>query len=55
MSKINAYKIEEKSVNIFRSIISDYESDGGKSATFRELTGRDYGIDGIVEIFEKIA
>ena len=48
MSVIKSTKIiEEKGTNYFRTQITNSER-----ATFRQLTGNDYGIDGIVETFE---
>ncbi|MCH7330635.1 DUF4365 domain-containing protein [Acinetobacter modestus] len=42
--RINAHKVETKSITILRELISN-------EAIFRELSERDYGIDGIVEFF----
>lgn len=46
-NRIAAHQIETQASNNVRSII-----DGDGTALFRELTGRDYGIDAIVELFE---
>lgn len=45
-SRISAHKAETRSCDKARTIIDKHDS-----AIFRELTGRDYGIDGIIELF----
>lgn len=50
MSRISTHVIETKSADIVRTIIDGYYPDG--SALFREITERDYGVDGIIELFE---
>lgn len=45
--KVKAHDIEKQTTNNIRSII---DADG--RGLFRELTGRDYGIDAMVEIFD---
>lgn len=46
MPRKATHKIEEKAVNIFRSYLTD------DRCTYRELSGRDYGIDGLIEVFD---
>ena len=45
--RIRSHVIETKTKNNVRKLIDNDES------FFRELTGRDYGIDGIIELYEK--
>lgn len=52
MSRTSSQKIGEKATNIIRDSITDYEVEMGTSMIFRELTGQDYGVDAIVELFE---
>ena len=44
-----SHEIEEKGIALVHSRIANLKE---YSAAFRELTGRDYGVDGIVELFE---
>lgn len=46
-SRITSHVIEEKGENIFRTIICN------ENVLYRNITGRDYGVDGIVEIFDE--
>lgn len=45
--RVFPHKIEEKAENIFREIVTDID------IMYRNLSGRDYGIDGIVELFDE--
>lgn len=45
--KVNSHDIEKRGKNYFQVLI-----DNNDDSLFRELSGRDYGIDGIVEVFE---
>lgn len=47
MSRINSHKIESQGLDNFRKIVN---KDNG---LFRELSGRDYGIDGMIELFSE--
>lgn len=46
-SRTPPHKLEARSCDKARTIIDKHES-----ALFRELTGKDYGIDGVIELFE---
>jgi hypothetical protein len=47
MSRINTHKIESQGLDNFRKIVNK------NNGLFRELSGRDYGIDGMIEIFSE--
>lgn len=47
IQRTDPHKIATKATDIIRGIINR------ESALFRELTGRDYGIDGIIELFDE--
>lgn len=49
MARITPHVIETKSKDYIRSIINSYYENG--DALFRDLSERDYGIDGLVEFF----
>lgn len=51
MERISTHQIETKSRDFFRSWIDDYYENG--DSLFRDISERDYGIDGIVELFDK--
>ena len=46
-SRVHPHDIADKAENIFRNYVTDID------IIYRNITGRDYGVDGIVEIFEK--
>lgn len=50
MARIHSHVVETKSKDCIRSRIDSFGENG--SYLFRELTERDYGIDGIIECFE---
>lgn len=50
MSRLPSHVIETQSTDIFRIKVNSYYSNG--DALFRNITERDYGIDGIIELFE---
>ncbi len=50
MARINTHKIEEKSINLFKSLID--ESEFADLILVREFTGRDYGYDLLIELFD---
>lgn len=49
MSRIPSHVIETKTRDYIRSVIDNYYENG--DALFRELSERDYGIDGLIELF----
>ena len=49
MSRISSHIIETKTRDYIRSVIDNYYENG--DALFRELSERDYGIDGLIELF----
>ena len=49
-SRIESHKIEEKTINIIENKIMNYE--GRYTMMYRKILGRDYGVDGLVELFE---
>lgn len=49
MSRISSHVIETKTRDYIRSVIDNYYENG--DALFRELSERDYGIDGLIELF----
>lgn len=46
--KVKSHDVEKRGKNYFQVLI-----DNNDDTLFRELSGRDYGIDGIVEVFDK--
>ena len=46
-SRVHPHSIADKAENIFRDYVTDID------IIYRNITGRDYGVDGIVEIFEQ--
>lgn len=51
MSRISSHVIETKTRDYIRSVIDNYYENG--DALFRELSERDYGIDGLIELFRE--
>lgn len=51
MARTSSHIIETKSKDYIRRKINSFYETG--DALFRELTERDYGIDGLIELFEK--
>ena len=51
MSRIPSHVIETKTRDYIRSVIDKYYENG--DALFRELSERDYGIDGLIELFRE--
>lgn len=49
MSRTSSHVIETKTRDYIRSVIDNYYENG--DALFRELSERDYGIDGLIELF----
>ncbi len=49
-SRVTAHKIETQALDFIQASIDQTTPNG--DALFRGITGRDYGIDGIVELFE---
>lgn len=49
MKRVNAHAIETRAVDFVRSSINRYYTNG--DALYREISGRDYGIDAIIELF----
>lgn len=49
MARTNSHWVETQSVNWFRTKVDNFEKG---DALFREMTGRDYGIDGVIELFD---
>lgn len=49
MSRTPSHVIETKARDYIRSVIDNYYENG--DAIFRELSERDYGIDGLIELF----
>lgn len=49
MTRIPAHVIETRTKDYVRGIINNYYENG--DALFRELSERDYGIDGLIELF----
>lgn len=50
MIRISSHLIEDKATNYVKMKIIDYFENG--DAIYRDLSGRDYGIDGLVELFD---
>lgn len=50
MTRISSHLIEDKAINYVKLKITDYFDNG--DAIYRDLSGRDYGIDGLVELFD---
>ena len=50
MNRISTHVIETKSRDFLRSAIDGFYENG--DALFREISERDYGIDGLVELFD---
>lgn len=50
MSRKSSHVIETNSTDIFRTKVNSFYSNG--DALFRDVTERDYGIDGLIELFE---
>ena len=50
MKRASTHIIETKSTDIFRAKVNGFYQNG--DALFRDITERDYGIDGLVELFE---
>ena len=50
MRRINTHCVETKACDYIRNLIDSYYENG--DALYRELSGRDYGIDAIIELFE---
>lgn len=48
--RISTHKIETDSTDYIRNTIDGYYENG--DALYREVTGRDYGIDAIIELFD---
>ena len=51
MPRISSHVIETKTRDYIRSVIDNYYENG--DALFRELSERDYGIDGLIELFRE--
>lgn len=51
ITRANSHVIETKTRNLVRSRIDNYYANG--DALFRDIGERDYGIDALVELFEK--
>ena len=49
MSRTTSHHIESMSVDLIKTTINKFNSG---NLLFRDISGRDYGIDGMVEIFE---
>lgn len=49
-ARIPAHVIAERSENYISSAVVDYYTNG--DAFFRKVSGRDYGVDGIIELFD---
>ena len=49
--RVSSHVIETKARDIVRKQIDDFYANG--DALFREITERDYGIDAVVELFDK--
>ena len=52
MPRISSHKIADQAVNILRNVVTNYSGERKVSAIFREITGRDYGVDALIEVFE---
>ena len=54
MSRVEQHRTETKSKRIFRNAIEDYKEPKLHitDVVYRDLTERDYGLDGLIEIFE---
>lgn len=50
MSRTSSHHISTKATDLFRTKVDNFYANG--DALFREITERDYGIDGIIELFE---
>lgn len=50
MTRISSHLIEDKAMNYVKMEITNYFENG--DAIYRDLSGRDYGIDGLVELFD---
>ncbi len=50
MNRISSHFIATKSTDLFRLKVNGFYPEG--DALFRELSERDYGIDGMIELFE---
>ena len=47
MSRISSHEVETQGLDNFKKIVNK------SNALFRELSGRDYGIDGMIELFSE--
>lgn len=50
MARTDPHVVETRSVNWFRTKVADFYENG--DALYRGLSERDYGVDGIIELFE---
>ena len=48
-ARVSSHEVEEKGIALIHSRIANLVH---YSAVFREMTGKDYGVDGIIELFE---
>lgn len=51
MTRVSSHVTETKAINYVKTEITNYFENG--DALYRDLSERDYGIDGLVELFDK--
>lgn len=50
MTRVSSHVIETRSCDWFKAKVNKFFENG--DALYREISGRDYGIDGIIELFK---